>query len=150
MAREAFSARTAENEALAAGVARVRSAVQMLDEAKAAVERAKKIVHPLSGTLTNAGFAHVQPIARARIPIVKCVSPEGVRCDLAINNTLATHNTHLLATYCGVCPLFRHLALLVKAWAKARGSPTPPPASSAHMAMSLPCCTFYRCDPRSA
>ena len=84
----------ADSDFEAAGVeARMLRARRAVEEAKKVVERAKKIVYPLGGHLTTHGYSKVMPVARARVPVVKCISPDGASCDVVINNTLAVYNT---------------------------------------------------------
>ena len=118
-ARAALQARKVADSAVATEESHLRSARRSIEMAKDAAERAKKIVYPLSRLLTDSGFGSVVPIARARVPVVKCISPQGVHCDIVVNNGLATYNTALLRTYALACPCFRSLAILVKAWARA-------------------------------
>jgi hypothetical protein len=104
---------------LAAG--RIRQARQSVIAAEDDVVHEKKIVYPLAQVLQSMGYSHLQPVARARVGVVKCVSPSGVPIDCVVNNGLAAYNTALIRTYAHAFPIFRSLALLVKAWAAARG-----------------------------
>ncbi len=64
----------------------------------------------------------VEPITRARVPIVKTVdSVARLACDVVPNAALALHNSRLLRSYGELEPLCRRLALLVKMWASRRG-----------------------------
>ena len=67
-------------------------------------------------------FGNIQPIAHARVPIVKLKEIEtGVDVDICINNMLATRNTLLLKTYASIDDRVRQLGVIVKLWSKARG-----------------------------
>ena len=79
-----------------------------------------QVVSNLAHLLESCGYTEVKPVAKARIPVVKCVSAEGMSCDIVYENRLAAHNTKLLHTYATACPTFRSLAILVKYWARAR------------------------------
>jgi DNA polymerase sigma len=67
-------------------------------------------------------FSNIQPIAHARVPIVKLTeTATGVDVDVCINNMLATRNTLLLKTYADCDVRVRQLGVLIKMWAKVRG-----------------------------
>ena len=67
-------------------------------------------------------FENIQPIAHARVPIVKLTETyTSVDVDVCINNMLATRNTILLRTYADCDVRVRQLGVLVKMWAKVRG-----------------------------
>ncbi len=44
----------------------------------------------------------------------------GLSCDICINNTLALHNTRLMATYASIDPRVRAFGSIIKYWAKQR------------------------------
>ena len=68
-------------------------------------------------------FGDIQPIAHARVPIVKFKELEtGVEVDVCINNMLATRNTLLLQTYANIDVRVRQLGVIIKVWSKARGT----------------------------
>ena len=63
----------------------------------------------------------VEPIAKARVPIVKTVDRvASLACDVVPHAALAWHNSQLLSRYCELEPLVRRLCLIVKVWASRR------------------------------
>jgi hypothetical protein len=57
-----------------------------------------------------------------KVTIVEAIDPaHGIPLDISISNMLAVHNTALLRAYASLDERARHLGLMVKAWAKARG-----------------------------
>jgi predicted nucleotidyltransferase len=63
----------------------------------------------------------VEPIAKARVPIVKAVDKvANLACDVVPHAALAWHNSQLLSRYCELEPLVRRLCLIVKVWASRR------------------------------
>jgi hypothetical protein len=114
-ADEGVAARHAECEAISRAKAEVA-------EARESIQRTKKIVYRIADSLLANGYTEVRPVARARTAVVNCFDPRaGMHVDVVVHNMLANHNTALLRTYLSVSPRFKQLALLVKAWAKARG-----------------------------
>tara|TARA_B100000767_G_scaffold274841_1_gene309214 strand:+ start:2135 stop:4225 length:2091 start_codon:yes stop_codon:yes gene_type:complete len=78
----------------------------------------KKVIKRISGMLRGQGMENVQALTRAKVPIVKFNDPRsGMQVDISINNTLALHNTRLLATYSKMDKRVRQLAVCVKHWA---------------------------------
>ncbi len=78
----------------------------------------KKVIKRISGMLRGQGMETVQALTRAKVPIVKFKDPRsGMLVDISINNTLALHNTRLLATYAKLDKRVRQLAVCVKHWA---------------------------------
>ena len=81
----------------------------------------KKILKRMRGILNDQGMEDIITIPRARIPIVKFRDPRsGFEVDIAINNSLALHNTKLLKAYSESDPRIRNLILIVKHWALQR------------------------------
>ena len=78
----------------------------------------KKVIKRMSGMLRGQGMENVQALVRAKVPIVKFNDPRsGMQVDISINNTLALHNTKLLAKYSKLDKRVRQLAVCVKHWA---------------------------------
>ena len=100
-----------EVEACRRRVARARKRLQ---------NRHEKLAHTLARHLKQQGYTHVVPIGRARVPLVKCGDPRrpGVGIDITFDQRLAVHRNHLLRQCIRAQPLFRPLAILVKAWAR--------------------------------
>ena len=70
----------------------------------------------------SAAYSKIEPIAHARVPIVKVVdSAARLACDVVPNAALAWHNSRLLRSYVELEPLCARLILLVKMWASRRG-----------------------------
>ena len=68
--------------------------------------------------LRGQGMESVQALTRAKVPIVKFTDPRsGMHVDISINNTLAIHNTKLLAQYAKHDERVKQLAICVKHWA---------------------------------
>ena len=78
----------------------------------------KKVIKRISGMLRGQGMESVQALTRAKVPIVKFTDPRsGMHVDISINNTLAIHNTKLLAQYAKLDERVKQLAICVKHWA---------------------------------
>ena len=81
----------------------------------------KKILKRMRGILNDQGMEDIVTIPRARIPIVKFRDPRsGFEVDIAINNSLALHNTELLKAYAECDSRVKELILTVKHWALQR------------------------------
>ena len=81
----------------------------------------KKLLKRMRGILNDQGMEDIITIPRARIPIVKFRDPRsGFEVDIAINNSLALHNTKLLKAYSKSDPRIKDLILTVKHWALQR------------------------------
>ncbi|CAM0150643.1 unnamed protein product [Urochloa decumbens] len=79
------------------------------------------IILKLADILQAANLRNIQPLTRARVPIVKLMDPEtGLSCDICVNNLLAVVNTKLLRDYAQIDRRLRQLAFIVKHWAKSR------------------------------
>ena len=85
------------------GAQLVKDARRHLEWAEAEGGKAKKIVYALAPVLTAAGYNNVVPVARARTPVVRSISPQGVSCDCVVNNGLATYNTGESAALTHAC-----------------------------------------------
>ena len=78
----------------------------------------KKVLKRIGGMLKGQGMEKVQIISRAKVPIVKFTDPRsGIHVDISINNTLALHNTKLLASYAKLDSRVKDLAICIKHWA---------------------------------
>ncbi|KAG0549756.1 hypothetical protein BDA96_01G282100 [Sorghum bicolor] len=79
------------------------------------------IILKLADILKAGNLQNIQPLTRARVPIVKLMDPEtGLSCDICVNNLLAVVNTKLLRDYAQIDRRLRQLAFIVKHWAKIR------------------------------
>ncbi|OEL27346.1 UTP:RNA uridylyltransferase 1 [Dichanthelium oligosanthes] len=79
------------------------------------------IILKLADILKAGNLQNIQPLTRARVPIVKLMDPEtGLSCDICVNNLLAVVNTKLLRDYAQIDRRLRQLAFIVKHWAKSR------------------------------
>ncbi|CAN6305470.1 unnamed protein product [Urochloa humidicola] len=79
------------------------------------------IILKLADILQAGNLQNIQPLTRARVPIVKLMDPEtGLSCDICVNNLLAVVNTKLLRDYAKIDRRLRQLAFIVKHWAKSR------------------------------
>jgi DNA polymerase sigma len=80
-----------------------------------------RAIHKLAAYLRAAGMHRVEPITRAKVPIVKFVEPRSqLECDVGLGNVLALRNTALVCAYLATDARMRPLALAVKHWARAR------------------------------
>jgi len=106
------------------GLAAVRAAREAVEEARKQAEELKRIVFAVGAELRRARYDAVEPVARARTAVVKCVDPHAaggeLACDVVVNNQLALHNTALLRAYMAAFPGARPLCVLIKAWAARR------------------------------
>ncbi|KAG2549634.1 hypothetical protein PVAP13_9KG275900 [Panicum virgatum] len=79
------------------------------------------IILKLADILQAGNLQNIQPLTRARVPIVKLTDPEtGLSCDICVNNLLAVVNTKLLRDYAQIDRRLQQLAFIVKHWAKSR------------------------------
>eukprot|EP00930_Biecheleria_cincta_P045499 TRINITY_DN31352_c0_g1_i1.p1 TRINITY_DN31352_c0_g1~~TRINITY_DN31352_c0_g1_i1.p1 ORF type:complete len:902 (-),score=160.98 TRINITY_DN31352_c0_g1_i1:137-2842(-) len=66
------------------------------------------------------GFTVDEMVTEARVPVLKCMSDEGVAVDLTFNNRLPLHNSQLLRSYAELDSRVADLGRIVKFWAKKR------------------------------
>ncbi|XP_053549441.1 terminal uridylyltransferase 4 isoform X2 [Bombina bombina] len=80
----------------------------------------KEIIEGLAKVLKrHPGLKNILPITTAKVPIVKFEHREsGVEGDISLYNTLAQHNTRMLATYAAIDPRVKYLGYTVKFFAK--------------------------------
>ncbi|XP_056388204.1 terminal uridylyltransferase 4 [Hyla sarda] len=80
----------------------------------------KEIIEGLAKVLKrHPGLKNILPITTAKVPIVKFEHREsGVEGDISLYNTLAQHNTRMLATYAAIDPRVKYLGYTVKYFAK--------------------------------
>ncbi|KAG8548395.1 hypothetical protein GDO81_025576 [Engystomops pustulosus] len=80
----------------------------------------KEIIEGLAKVLKrHPGLKNILPITTAKVPIVKFEHREsGVEGDISLYNTLAQHNTRMLATYAAIDPRVKFLGYTVKFFAK--------------------------------
>ncbi|CAI9571951.1 unnamed protein product [Staurois parvus] len=80
----------------------------------------KEIIEGLAKILKrHPGLKNILPITTAKVPIVKFEHREsGVEGDISLYNTLAQHNTRMLATYAAIDPRVKYLGYAVKFFAK--------------------------------
>ncbi|XP_039606542.1 terminal uridylyltransferase 7-like [Polypterus senegalus] len=79
-----------------------------------------KIIENLSKLLrSHSGLKNILPITTAKVPIVKFVHVRtGLEGDISLYNTLALHNTRLLATYSTIDERVKYLCYTMKVFAK--------------------------------
>ena len=98
----------------------------------------KKAIKRISGMLRGQGMESVQALTRAKVPIVKFTDPRsGMHVDISINNTLAIHNTKLLAQYAKLDERVKQLAICVKHWALHRNLSDAPNGTLSSYAWSV-------------
>uniref|UniRef100_A0A8C7GQD1 RNA uridylyltransferase n=1 Tax=Oncorhynchus kisutch TaxID=8019 RepID=A0A8C7GQD1_ONCKI len=80
----------------------------------------KEIIEDLAKVLKkHAGLRNILPITTAKVPIVKFEHrPSGLEADISLYNTLAQHNTRMLATYAALDPRVQFLGYTMKVFAK--------------------------------
>ncbi|XP_041417414.1 terminal uridylyltransferase 4 isoform X2 [Xenopus laevis] len=80
----------------------------------------KEIIDGLAKVLKrHPGLKNILAITTAKVPIVKFEHKEsGVEGDISLYNTLAQHNTRMLATYAAIDPRVKYLGYTVKFFAK--------------------------------
>ncbi|OCT85019.1 terminal uridylyltransferase 4 isoform X1 [Xenopus laevis] len=80
----------------------------------------KEIIDGLAKVLKrHPGLRNILAITTAKVPIVKFEHKEsGVEGDISLYNTLAQHNTRMLATYAAIDPRVKYLGYTVKFFAK--------------------------------
>lgn len=80
----------------------------------------KEIIEGLAKVLKrHPGLRNILPITTAKVPIVKFEHRECcVEGDISLYNTLAQHNTRMLATYAAIDPRVKYLGYAVKFFAK--------------------------------
>nr|XP_023674765.1 terminal uridylyltransferase 4 isoform X2 [Paramormyrops kingsleyae] len=80
----------------------------------------KDIIEGLAKILKrHAGLRNILPITTAKVPIVKFEHKQsGLEGDISLYNTLAQHNTRMLATYAAIDPRVQYLGYTMKVFAK--------------------------------
>ncbi|XP_076010555.1 terminal uridylyltransferase 4 [Genypterus blacodes] len=80
----------------------------------------KEIIEGLAKVLKkHAGLRNILPITTAKVPIVKFEHKQsGLEGDISLYNTLAQHNTRMLATYAALDPRVQLLGYTMKVFAK--------------------------------
>ncbi|XP_054911040.1 terminal uridylyltransferase 4 isoform X2 [Poeciliopsis prolifica] len=80
----------------------------------------KEIIEGLAKVLKkHAGLRNILPITTAKVPIVKFEHRQsGLEGDISLYNTLAQHNTRMLATYAALDPRVQFLGYTIKVFAK--------------------------------
>lgn len=80
----------------------------------------KEIIEGLAKVLKkHAGLRNILPITTAKVPIVKFEHRQsGLEGDISLYNTLAQHNTRMLATYAALDPRVQFLGYTMKVFAK--------------------------------
>uniref|UniRef100_A0AAR2L031 CCHC-type domain-containing protein n=1 Tax=Pygocentrus nattereri TaxID=42514 RepID=A0AAR2L031_PYGNA len=67
----------------------------------------------------HTGLRNILPITTAKVPIVKFEHKQsGLEGDISLYNTLAQHNTRMLATYAALDPRVQYLGYTMKVFAK--------------------------------
>ncbi|XP_025047133.1 terminal uridylyltransferase 4 isoform X2 [Alligator sinensis] len=80
----------------------------------------KEIIEGLAKILKkHPGLRNILPITTAKVPIVKFEHRRsGLEGDISLYNTLAQHNTRMLATYAAIDPRVQYLGYTMKVFAK--------------------------------
>uniref|UniRef100_A0A673B2Z7 Terminal uridylyl transferase 4 n=1 Tax=Sphaeramia orbicularis TaxID=375764 RepID=A0A673B2Z7_9TELE len=80
----------------------------------------KEIIEGLAKVLKkHTGLKNILPITTAKVPIVKFEHRQsGLEGDISLYNTLAQHNTRMLATYAALDPRVQYLGYTMKVFAK--------------------------------
>ncbi|XP_034035296.1 terminal uridylyltransferase 4 [Thalassophryne amazonica] len=80
----------------------------------------KEIIEGLAKVLRkHTGLRNILPITTAKVPIVKFEHKQsGLEGDISLYNTLAQHNTRMLATYAALDPRVQYLGYTMKVFAK--------------------------------
>uniref|UniRef100_A0A4W4EGX4 RNA uridylyltransferase n=1 Tax=Electrophorus electricus TaxID=8005 RepID=A0A4W4EGX4_ELEEL len=80
----------------------------------------KEIIEGLAKVLKkHTGLRNILPITTAKVPIVKFEHKQsGLEGDISLYNTLAQHNTRMLATYASLDPRVQYLGYTMKVFAK--------------------------------
>ncbi|KAJ8392523.1 hypothetical protein AAFF_G00074010 [Aldrovandia affinis] len=80
----------------------------------------KEIMEGLTKVLKkHTGLRNILPITTAKVPIVKFEHKQsGLEGDISLYNTLAQHNTRMLATYAAIDPRVQYLGYTMKVFAK--------------------------------
>ncbi|KAG7257853.1 hypothetical protein CRUP_007426 [Coryphaenoides rupestris] len=80
----------------------------------------KEIIEGLAKVLKkHTGLKNILPITTAKVPIVKFEHRQsGLEGDISLYNTLAQHNTRMLATYAAIDPRVQFLGYTMKVFAK--------------------------------
>lgn len=80
----------------------------------------KEIIEGLAKVLKkHTGLRNILPITTAKVPIVKFEHRQsGLEGDISLYNTLAQHNTRMLATYAALDPRVQFLGYTMKVFAK--------------------------------
>ncbi|XP_006839836.1 PREDICTED: terminal uridylyltransferase 4 isoform X2 [Chrysochloris asiatica] len=80
----------------------------------------KDIIENLAKILKrHPGLRNILPITTAKVPIVKFEHRRsGLEGDISLYNTLAQHNTRMLATYAAIDPRVQYLGYTMKVFAK--------------------------------
>ncbi|KAM3875768.1 terminal uridylyltransferase 4 [Diretmus argenteus] len=80
----------------------------------------KEIIEGLAKVLKkHTGLRNILPITTAKVPIVKFEHRlSGLEGDISLYNTLAQHNTRMLATYAALDPRVQYLGYTMKVFAK--------------------------------
>eukprot|EP00069_Balaena_mysticetus_P016656 bmy_09991T0 len=88
----------------------------------------KEIIENLAKILKrHPGLRNILPITTAKVPIVKFEHRRsGLEGDISLYNTLAQHNTRMLATYAAIDPRVQYLGYTMKVFAKQRKPPVIP------------------------
>ena len=76
----------------------------------------KEIIEGLAKVLKkHTGLRNILPITTAKVPIVKFEHRQsGLEGDISLYNTLAQHNTRMLATYAAIDPRVQYLGYTMK------------------------------------
>ncbi|XP_041912476.1 terminal uridylyltransferase 4 isoform X2 [Alosa sapidissima] len=80
----------------------------------------KEIIEGLAKVLKkHTGLRNILPITTAKVPIVKFEHRQSLlEGDISLYNTLAQHNTRMLATYAAIDPRVQYLGYTMKVFAK--------------------------------
>ncbi|ORY38084.1 Nucleotidyltransferase, partial [Neocallimastix californiae] len=104
-------------------------------------QRMNKLAH----ILKLEKMVNVIPIEGARIPICKFMDPStGLKCDISVNNRIATYNSKLIRCYIDLDDRVRDIIMIVKEWAKHRGINNSKNRTFSSYSFVLLCLSFFQ------
>lgn len=85
-------------------------------------EAVQRLLRHVGSAIYRLSGERPEPRLTARMPLLRWEpsSESGFACDITVNNTLAVLNSRLISQYVSMDPRMQSLALVLKAWARAR------------------------------